>query len=210
MFASLQTFASPVAVRADPTTTTGTQGQVSSTAVNMPDNYNYPPNDNSPHAWYGITVGHKIAIIVGTLVFIAVLFFGLWWWCFGGREKQRQRRMNSQGLPLQNQLPPLPPPVPLDTLSSAHSSQRHGLVAGEMPPPQYEEAVPPRHQTIAGGITHVRQEEEGIISDGKTPLSEIPFEDVVITSTRSESSSSRNFEQAHRVGGGNTSGHTNS
>jgi hypothetical protein len=76
--------------------------------------------------------------------------------------------------------------------------------------------VPPQHQTVEGGITHVRDEEEGVISDGKTPLSEIPFEDVrleeVESSSGSGSSSSANatFGERHHAMGGDTRGHTNS
>jgi hypothetical protein len=100
--------------------------------------------------------------------------------------------------------------VVLSNLPVAHLAAQNGPVPGDAPPPQYQEAVPPRHQTIAGGITHVREEEEGVISDGKTPLSEIPFEDVVLSSASSESSSARDFGQRHHGGGGNTYGHTNS
>jgi hypothetical protein len=80
----------------------------------------------------------------------------------------------------------------------------------EAPPPTYAEITPPQHTFIEGGITHVRDEEEGIISDGKTPLSEIPFEDVVLDYTPSSSSSARNFENSHLRLGGDTTGHTNS
>ena len=81
------------------------------------------------------------------------------------------------------------------------------LRPGGGPPPRYEEAVPPQHQRIAGGLESVRDEEEGIISDGKTPLSEIPFEDVVLTHVGSEGSGS-GIEESHRRFGGDTRGHT--
>lgn len=76
-------------------------------------------------------------------------------------------------------------------------------------PPLYAEVAPPQHTTISGGITHVREEEEGIISDGKTPLSEIPFEDVILDHSPSEGSA-RNFGDRHLRLGGDTTGHTNS
>ncbi len=84
----------------------------------------------------------------------------------------------------------------------------------EAPPPRYEEVVPSQHQTIAGGIAHVRDDDErnvadGIVADGKTPLSEIAFEDVVLDRSNGEGSS-RTFEAQHFGLGGDTRGHTNS
>jgi hypothetical protein len=108
-------------------------------------------------------------------------------------------------------------------LSPMGGAERRGRqddrgVDGDLPPPQYAEVVPPQHQTIAGGITHVREEEEGVISDGKTPLSEIPFEDVVLDqpvsagsgSGSGSPSSAREFAMRHHGLGGDTRGHTNS
>lgn len=119
---------------------------------------------------------------------------------------------------------------------SRHVSLRSTGTAGgghgmDVPPPQYEEHVPPAHQRLAGGmprrgdqIQPMPEEEEGMgmVADGKTPLSEIPFEDVVLTPTnRSQASGSasssgssgggRDFGERHAMdnGGGNTFGHTN-
>jgi hypothetical protein len=163
------------------------------------------PDDRS---WNGLSHGHKIATIVGIIIAVALILFAGWYCCGGGRAKRRRQAMGSAAPPQDyaNQTPA----VPLQTVPVAHVANHHGPMPGDPPPPLYQEAVPPRHQRIAGGITHVRQEEEGIISDGKTPLSEIPFEDVVISSSSSESSSARDFGQVHHAGGGNTYGHTNS
>ena len=57
----------------------------------------------------------------------------------------------------------------------------------------------------------IRQEEEGVISDGKTPLSTLSLEDVVLDTRMNAGGSSRDFERRHhgaRIG--NTTGHTNS
>lgn len=91
------------------------------------------------------------------------------------------------------------------------------------PPPSYD-AI--RHDTLVpahahhriGGQGHGEDEEFNVVADGKMPLSEIPFEDVDIEALhRSESSSatpsisaSRDLEEAHRRGYGDTTGHTNS
>jgi len=83
--------------------------------------------------------------------------------------------------------------------------------------------VPPQHQTLAGGIAPVRTsvppgEEFNVVADGKTPLSEIPFEDVDLgtaltqpsSSSSASGSGSRTFEETHHTGIGDTRGHTNS
>ena len=56
-------------------------------------------------------------------------------------------------------------------------------------------------------------EEDGVVADGKTPLSEIPFEDVVLdppSSSSSTSSANQAFAAMHHDGMGDTRGHTNS
>ena len=105
--------------------------------------------------------------------------------------------------------------IPLHTVRN-RAADGDGTAAGrggDAPPPRYEEVVPAQHQRLAGGIAHVRpnDEEEGVISDGKTPLSEIPFEDVVLDqgSSSSGSSPSHAFASTHHLGGGDTTGHTN-
>lgn len=137
---------------------------------------------------------------------LAIAIIIIWFFCCGGREKQRQQRLARQGATqpaLQNR------EVPLQTYSAPVIANRTGPLPGDVPPPTYTETLPPRHQRIAGGITNVRDEEEGVIADGKTPLSEIPFEDVVVSSSSSHSSA-RDFGRNHQYGGGNTLGHTNS
>jgi len=80
-------------------------------------------------------------------------------------------------------------------------------------PPSYEEVVPPQHRRLAGGIPNTNttsEEDDAVVSDGKTPLSEIPFEDVVLDHVSSHGSGSRTFDQMHHGAGGDTRGHTNS
>lgn len=117
------------------------------------------------------------------------------------------------------------------SLRSTGTAGGHGL---DVPPPQYEEHVPPAHQRLAGGMARrgdqmqiqpMVEEDDGmgVVADGKTPLSEIPFEDVVLTPTNgsqasgsaspspSGSEGGRDFGERHAMGngGGNTYGHTN-
>jgi len=79
-------------------------------------------------------------------------------------------------------------------------------------PPSYEEVVAPQHRRLAGGIPNINttsEDDDAVVSDGKTPLSEIPFEDVMLDHVSSQSSGSRTFEQMHHGAGGDTRGHTN-
>ena len=64
------------------------------------------------------------------------------------------------------------------------------MMGAEAAPPKYEEVAPPQHQSIAGRISvdSREQEESGMVADGKTPLSEIPFEDVMLNYVHSGSS----------------------
>lgn len=175
-----------------------------------PSNYN--PNTNNPvgenQSFIDFSNGAKAGTVMGALFFVALIVIAGWFCCCSGRARRR-RQLRAGPAPVPNQ-GTQNLPVPLNTLPAAHLANRNRPMPGDAPPPQYQEVLPPRHQRIAGGVTHVREEEEGIISDGKTPLSEIPFEDVVISSASSAGSSSRNFEQTHHAGGGNTYGHTNS
>jgi hypothetical protein len=167
------------------------------------------------HIWEELASGAKIGIVLVVVIgVIGIALFAMWFCCgcCGGRCCGKRRR-SPQGLENRGDLP----------LSPIHGAERRGRqddrgVDGDLPPPQYAEAVPPQHQTIAGGITHVREEEEGVISDGKTPLSEIPFEDVVLDhpvsagsgSGSGSPSSAREFAMRHHGMGGDTRGHTNS
>jgi hypothetical protein len=88
-------------------------------------------------------------------------------------------------------------------------------VPGPDAPPSYEEVVPP-HLSLATGPPRVvlaPGPEDGVVADGKTPLSEIPFEDVMLEPSSSSSSSgsaNQAFEAVHHNGIGDTRGHTNS
>lgn len=164
--------------------------------------------------WQGLAHGAQIGVILVIIIsVICVILFSMWFCCgcCGSRRCCGRKR-----IPPEQQSPG---GLPLHTIPTPERRGRAGDRAMDLdpPPPQYEETVPPQHQTIAGGITHVREEEEGVISDGKTPLSEIPFEDVVLDHTSSEGSGSgsspslaREFASRHHGLGGDTRGHTNS
>ncbi|KAK0107238.1 hypothetical protein ONS95_003940 [Cadophora gregata] len=162
----------------------------------------YPGSDDGNDSLFerlenGTKAAVGVAITIGVIVIVAL---SVWYCCgcCGLRARRRKRREGSRAQDISSQ-----PPVPLNTMSPSHAPP-----AGDAPP-QYEEAVPPQHQHIAGGARHVRQEEDdAVISDGKTPLSEIPFEDVVLDHSPSEGSS-RSFSERHHGLGGDTRGHTN-
>jgi len=181
----------------------------------------YPSQTNDPHffnggnqnIWEELAAGARIAIVIVVVGIVLVVLASAYFCCgcCGGRRCGKRRRPS----PAQENRGDVP-------LSPLPAPERRGrpderAIDGDMPPPQYEEAVPHQHQRIAGGITHVREEEEGVISDGKTPLSEIPFEDVVLDhpvsagsgSGSGSPSSAREFAMRHHGSGGDTRGHTN-
>ncbi|KAE9378178.1 hypothetical protein N431DRAFT_435344 [Stipitochalara longipes BDJ] len=164
--------------------------------------------------WEELAAGARIAIVI-VIVAIVLIVLALAYFCCGccgGRRCGKRRRTPPEQ---QNRSD-----VPLSPMPAAERRGRpdERAIDGDLPPPQYEETVPHQHQRIAGGITHVREEEEGVISDGKTPLSEIPFEDVVLDhpvsagsgSGSGSPSSAREFAMRHHGLGGDTRGHTNS
>jgi hypothetical protein len=187
--------------------------QATPTSSSGPSPTGYGGENNN--VWEELPSGARIGIVL-VVVFglLCVVLFSAWFCCgcCGGRccGKRKRRATNQEN---RGDLP----------LSPMGGAERRGRqddrgVDGDLPPPQYAEVVPPQHQTIAGGITHVREEEEGVISDGKTPLSEIPFEDVVLDqpvsagsgSGSGSPSSAREFAMRHHGLGGDTRGHTNS
>jgi hypothetical protein len=162
------------------------------------------PNSNNP--WDNMALGSRIGIIISIIIgLVAIALFSIYF-CFGGRAKwKRQSQAQEAGIGNGS--------IPLHAVNNRGANEVAAGRGGDAPPPRYEEVVPAQHQTLAGGIQHVRpnDEEEGIISDGKTPLSEIPFEDVVFDqgSSSSGSSPSQAFASTHHLGGGDTTGHTN-
>lgn len=175
---------------------------------------------NSKDFWEKLASGAKIGIIVAIVIGVLVIVLLSVWFCCGCcglRRKNAKRnealhpRPDTDTVPLQNRQQPVTTMNTMNRMAStvnrmASTKTRNSGIA----PPLYEEVAPPQHITIAGGITHgVREEDEGIISDGKTPLSEIPFEDVVLDHSPSEGSA-RNFDDRHLRLGGDTTGHTNS
>ena len=148
-------------------------------------------------------MGVILSIIVGMAIILALSF----WFCCGGRAwwSQHHDPQTSNGLPLYTMRG-------RNTQAGVHRPPGGGGDA----PPIYAEVAPPEHQTVAGGMRDANEvqrieEESAVVSDGKTPLSEIPFEDVVLERNESESSgsSSRDFEATHHAMGGDTTGHTN-
>lgn len=173
------------------------------------------------HLNHGLQIGVILIIVLGV---IGIVLLSMWYCCgcCGLRPQRNRTSQPGQDNPRRRLQPRRgnPNSHPLTTISDAEARRRAGQDSGtaneDPPPPQYQETPPPQHQTIAGGITHVRDEEEGIISDGKTPLSEIPFEDVVLNhydsgeSGSGSPSSAREFASRHQGLGGDTTGHTNS
>ncbi|KAE8448083.1 hypothetical protein EG329_009848 [Mollisiaceae sp. DMI_Dod_QoI] len=164
--------------------------------------------------WDRLADGAKAGIIVAIVLAVLIITAVSVWYCCGccGLRRRNARRNeilhprpDTDTVPLQNR-----EVTTVNRMSRMLSTRtRLSGFGGEAPPPLYAEVTPPQHTTIAGGITHVREEEEGIISDGKMPLSEIPFEDVVLDHSPSEGSA-RNFGDRHLRLGGDTTGHTNS
>lgn len=203
-------------------TSTGNRNQATESLPTTSGYYTAPTNrpfigQHNNNVWGDLASGAKVAIVIVVVGVILIVLASIWCCCgccIGGRRGGRKRH-TPPGQENRGDLP-------LSTISGAETRGRQdnrGLpVDGDLPPPQYEETVPHQHQTIAGGITHVREEEEGVISDGKTPLSEIPFEDVVLDhpvsagsgSGSGSPSSAREFATRHHGLGGDTRGHTNS
>jgi hypothetical protein len=172
-------------------------------------------DDGHGNFWQGLAHGAQIGVILVIIISVfCVVLFSVWF-CCGCCGRRRGCCTKRKPIPSASENRG---DLPLHTIPAPERRGRADDRAMDLdpPPPQYEETVPPQHQTIAGGITHVREEEEGIISDGKTPLSEIPFEDVVLDHTPSggsgsgSPSSAREFASRHHGFGGDTRGHTNS
>jgi hypothetical protein len=161
-------------------------------------------------------IGVIISIILAILV-IALLSF---YFCCGGRAWWSHH--HSTAAPPSAINPDLDA-LPLyhfpgtQTLSRRSADEGRGMSDA---PPLYAEVAPPEHQTLARGTRRSEEEqrqEAAVVSDGKTPLSEIQFEDVdvhlVLERARSEASgsgnSSRDFEATHHGMGGDTWGHVN-
>ncbi|PBP18076.1 hypothetical protein BUE80_DR010961 [Diplocarpon rosae] len=134
----------------------------------------------------GTKAGIGISIAAGVLV---IILFSVWFCCgcCGLRARSRKRHAEvTRASESSNQHL-----VPLSNIQNGDAG------AGNPPPPLYEEAVPPQHRHIAGGATQLNEEEEGVISDGKTPLSEFPFEDVVLDHSPSDGSSMSYRDRHH-------------
>ena len=134
-------------------------------------------------------MGVVMSVIVGMSVLIALAV----WYCCGGRARwnRRHQQPNATSLPLYT----------VDNTAPEVRALGDAL-------PIYAEVPPPEHQTVAGGTRdaneqrRVEEEEAAVVSDGKTPLSEIPFEDVVLgmhgSDNQSSSGESSQFEVVSR------------
>lgn len=156
--------------------------------------------------WDKVAHGAKVAIVLSAVLGMVVIVLASAWYCCNccGMRKRRRAQQTAE----RNGV------LPMHTIQNrgverAATTRRQVSDA----PPSYEEAVPPQHQRLAGGIratAPTSEEDDAVVSDGKTPLSEIPFEDVVLDHVSSQSSGSRGFDQVHHGAGGDTRGHTNS
>jgi len=187
-------------------------------------------DDGDDGPFDGMRHGAKAGVIAIMLLGILAIVLVSIWFCCGGKSRWARRKAAREGAPLplhtisnQPQEQSRGPPQPAaQTASDQPASDQYARGqptgyqrGGELPPPSYEEAVPAQHQRLAGGLPTRDDEEDGMVVDGKTPLSEIPFEDVVLDHSPSGSSSSANsanqsFSARHHNQHGDTSGHTNS
>lgn len=166
----------------------------------------------------GTKAGVAMAIVIG-IVLIIILSAWFCCNCCGYRKRKvihNNPRVTSV-LPLhtmqtQTQAPPAPVAQVVGTQPRELPHPHPHLHPHSDAPPAYEEVVRPQPQQhrITTDLPHTSEEDSGVVADGKTPLSEIPFEDVVLDHASSQSSSSRTFEQTHHGLGGDTRGHTNS
>ncbi len=170
------------------------------------------------NSWDNLGHGKQALVAIVILLGVVAIVSLSAWYCCGccGLRARRQKRLEAR----QREFSPANGAIPLGNVPPRMSAGTRAIAAlprfgprPDAPPPRYEEVVPPQHQTLAGGVTHVRAEEEnvadGIVADGKTPMSEIAFEDVVLDRSNGEGSS-RTFEAQHFGLGGDTRGHTNS
>jgi hypothetical protein len=213
----------------------------SSPTTTPPMNTPPPPDGGLLNPWGHMGGFAHNAIIVCAIIGVMAIIFCCAWFCCGccGLRKRRRQR---QRPPLPHAASSRDAILPMHTIPSPTSPNRartqnrlssrlhnnrfsrslhtpysHGGAAGGPggdAPPSYEEIVPPQHVRLAGGVRREPEveAEDGMVADGKTPLSEIPFEDVVLDHTMSASSesSARGFAAQNHARWGDTTGHTNS
>jgi hypothetical protein len=217
----------PVSRTSDPSLTLHDRDQAAVSSIGPLATYTPDPYPQASNTWdqLGHSAHHAIiaCVILGG---IAVLFFAAWHFR-PGRSRSRPSQSQDAGpagagagagiLPLHH----IRRPAARREAAREDGGQAGGFVSvglppgGDAPPPRYEEVVTAQHQRLAGGMaatSHVAEAEDGMVADGKTPLSEIPFEDVVLdhaSSSQSSSSANRAFAEMHHSGPGDTTGHTN-
>lgn len=122
---------------------------------------------------HGAQSGIIVAIVIAIVAIIILSF-----WIFYGR-KTRRKKISNREIEV----------LPLQATHRSHSNynrpttEHMPVTGGDAPPPRYDQMVPPQHQRLAGGMSPFGEEEAGIVANGKTPLSEISFENVVFVHT---------------------------
>ncbi|KAH6674232.1 hypothetical protein B0J14DRAFT_562362 [Halenospora varia] len=221
-----ETTASSVTRTSDDSTFTGTPSPTSNPVniVTTPSPSPSPTPTNGLHFddpdaqafWDNLEPGHRIALVIGVVVGVLIIIFLSAWYCCNccGARARRGRQRIPDGPPRQGQgLLPLHTihnrgPMNPSPVTPHPQPAMRPMLTGDVPPPSYDEAVP-HNQRLQRGLSIRTTADDGVIADGKTPLSEIVFEDVEINHTNSASSASRTFQQEHH-GWGDTRGHTNS
>ncbi|KAH8596417.1 hypothetical protein B0O99DRAFT_593735 [Bisporella sp. PMI_857] len=169
--------------------------------VDMPsglDGNSHDGDDDRNGIPYPVKTGMIIAIVIGIFLIVFLSF----WYCCRGKARMARRMAGRENAVL-----------PLHTIASQQPREQPAATGRDAPPPSYEEAVPPQHQRLAGGISLRSEEEDSMVADGKTPLSEIPFEDIDLRNggaSSSSASSNQSFSSRHHNQYGDTTGHTNS
>ncbi|RFU28529.1 hypothetical protein B7463_g7821, partial [Scytalidium lignicola] len=197
--------------------------QTTATSLSIP-----PDSVGDGSVWERISTGARVAIVIAVIIAVLLIVILSIIFCCGcccGRSpfatigRRNIAEETGRGdVPLEN--------VPADGTNGAVAAsdapaqrRRSRRRRTRDAPPSYEEAVPPTHQQLAVGepISPVVEEDaSNMVVDGKTPLSEIPFEDVDANALRepsssasaSSSSEARSFHEVHHAGPGDTTGHT--
>ncbi|KAH8820875.1 hypothetical protein F5884DRAFT_745214 [Xylogone sp. PMI_703] len=181
--------------------------------------------------WERISTGAKVAIIIAIILgVIVIVIFSLLFCCgcccwkspLSSVGRRNIAEETGRAVPLEN----VAPDTTHAGITPVEAPAQRRLSLRRRPrdaPPSYEEAVPASHQQLAIGepISPVPEEDaSNIVVDGKTPLSEIPFEDVDVNALGGPSSSAsassaavsasevRLFHDAHHNQAGDTTGHT--
>lgn len=186
---------------------TPTTHRLQSTPSKISTTYPFNESTNNSSFWNNTKT---VAVIIPVVV---IAFAILLTWCCCCRQRRATR---ARSLSVPQQTPPYPAQpyhvdalqIPLATVPATHLANDG--------PPQYMETLPSRHTTIARGPARDEEEAIGVVADGKTPLSEV-WEDVVLVESSASSSTRgidgngsgrevRNFGTVHNSGRGDPGG----